>query len=225
MSDSPLAPHTATPAELQQRHDAARKGTPFVVLRSAGAYQQLVELTAGRMTIGRGASNDVALTWDDRASRLHAELELVGGEWVIIDDGLSTNGTWVGENRVIGRRRLRDGDVIRIGTTLIAFCAPASQSVGTVLADDPGAAVQVTPAQRRVLVALCAPRLSGSGGGVPLTNRQLAEQLYLSVDAIKTHLRALMVTFGLEDVPVSQKRATLVERAVRLGIVTARDVG
>ncbi len=226
MPDSPLAPHVATAAELLERNDAARRGTPFLVLRAPGGPQQLRVLGpgAGRLTIGRGADNDIALPWDGRASRLHAELERVGGEWVILDDGLSTNGTWVGDDRLSGRRRLRDADLIRVGDTLIAFCAPADVQGTTALADGVSTAVQITPAQRRVLVALCRPVLAGDALSVPRTNQQLAAELYLSVDSIKTHLKALFATFGLDDVPNSQKRAALVERAVRIGAVTARDV-
>jgi hypothetical protein len=195
-----------------------------VVLRDGAERQHLLELDLPRLTIGRGPSNDIALTWDDRASRLHAELEFLGGEWVIVDDGLSTNGTWVGEERVVGRRRLHDGDVIRVGDTLIAFCAPGSQNARTNLAENAGSAVQITPGQRRVLVALCRPVVSDGAGGVPLSNRQVAEELCVSVDAVKTQIRALIASFGIEDVPASQKRSTLVDRAIRLGIVTARDV-
>jgi hypothetical protein len=196
-----------------------------VVLRDGAERQHLLELDLPRLTIGRGPSNDIALTWDDRASRLHAELEFLGGEWVIVDDGLSTNGTWVGEERVVGRRRLYDGDVIRVGDTLIAFCAPGSQNARTNLAENAGSAVQITPGQRRVLVALCRPVVSDGAGGVPLSNRQVAEELCVSVDAVKTQIRALIASFGIEDVPASQKRSTLVDRAFRLGIVTARDLG
>ena len=55
---------------------------------------------------------------------MHAALERAGDDWILVDDGLSHNGTYVGGERVNGRRRLRDGDVISVGTTTIAFCAP-----------------------------------------------------------------------------------------------------
>src|SRR4051812_48733428 len=127
-SQGPLARHAATPAELRARLEAARSGVPFLVLDDVEGHLVLFELrgAAGtRLTIGRRATNDLAVPWDERASRVHAELESVGGDWVLIDDGLSSNGTWVNESRLVGRRRLRDGDVIRLGETLIAFCAPS----------------------------------------------------------------------------------------------------
>jgi pSer/pThr/pTyr-binding forkhead associated (FHA) protein len=65
-------------------------------------------------------------------SRLHAELLLISGEWIAIDDGLSANGTWVHDARLNGRRRLRDGDLICIGETILAFCRPAEVSTVTV---------------------------------------------------------------------------------------------
>jgi pSer/pThr/pTyr-binding forkhead associated (FHA) protein len=224
MPESPLAPHTSTPAELQARQEAQRTGEPFLVLRDGAGSQVLVPLGGGRgrLTIGRRPENDVALPWDGRASRVHAELECVGGEWVLVDEGLSSNGTWVGETRLVGRRRLRNGDVMRVGGTLIAFCAP--EDYGATSADDSHQPLSISPAQRRVLVALCRPALAGKAYAAPPANADVARELFLSVDSVKTHLKALFEAFELDDVPQGQKRATLVERALRLGIVTERDV-
>ena len=72
----------------------------------------------GSVTIGRRDEADISLPWDPECSRLHAELELRAGEWTITDDGLSQNGTWVNELRLYGRRRLADGDIVRVGRTL-----------------------------------------------------------------------------------------------------------
>jgi pSer/pThr/pTyr-binding forkhead associated (FHA) protein len=223
---SQFAPHASTPAELVARQDAARAGAPYLVLRDGDGRQIVAPLDAarGRVTIGRRAETDIPLPWDERVSRLHAELEVSGGEWVVSDDGLSTNGTWVGETRLVGRRRLRDGDVIRVGGTLIGFCAPAASIPSTALGgEDDGTAVRVSPAQRRVLVALCRPLLTGSYGPPP-GNAQLADELFLSVNSVKTHVKALVSAFGLDGVPQSEKRAALVARATQLGIVTERDI-
>jgi pSer/pThr/pTyr-binding forkhead associated (FHA) protein len=226
MPESPLAPHTSTPAELKERQHAQRSGEPFLVLRNGEGKQVLIRLdgSRARLTIGRRPESDVALPWDERASRLHAELERVGGEWVLVDEGLSSNGTFVGEAKLIGRRRLRNGDVIRVGGTLIAFCAADEPQVGTTRADDTKGAFSITPAQRRVLVALCRPSLVARRYAAPPGNAELAQRLYLSVDSVKTHMKALFEAFELDEVPQSRKRATLVERALRLGVVTERDV-
>ncbi|MBV8953532.1 MAG: hypothetical protein JO179_05315, partial [Solirubrobacterales bacterium] len=47
---------------------------------------------------------------------------------------------------------------------------------------------------------------------------------YLSVDAVKTHLRALFAKFGIEDLPQNQKRIRLVELALKSGVITPRDL-
>ena len=76
------------------------------------------------MTVGRRLEADVPLAWDPEVSRLHAELEFKAGEWTLCDDGFSQNGTYVNGLRIHGRRRLTDGDLVRIGQTSIAFCDP-----------------------------------------------------------------------------------------------------
>lgn len=160
---------------------------------------------------------------DGQVSRLHAELVLIGHDWVVTDDGLSTNGTWVGERRITGRYRLRDSDLIRVGNTPIAFCAPLETQVETSLVDDSSAGASISPAQRRVLVALCRPFLLTGSLTAP-SNAAIAAELFLSIDSIKTHLRALFEAFELGSSVSRQKRAELVERAVRSGSVAARDV-
>ena len=126
--ESPLAPHAATPTELQARIEAADRGRPFLVLRDGDRAQVLIDLGGerDRLSIGRTESNDVSLPWDGEVSRLHAELERIAGEWTVCDDGLSRNGTFVNGARIGGRHRLRDGEVMRIGNTAIAYQRPAA---------------------------------------------------------------------------------------------------
>ncbi len=149
---------------------------------------------------------------------------MVGLECTLIDDGLSTNGSFVNGERVSGRRRLRDGDTMRFGRTGVIYRAPAATGSETVLSGDALTAAGVSPAQKRVLVALCRPFKDGSTFATPATNGQIAEELVLSVDAVKTHLRALFEKFGVEDLPQNQKRVALVERALQSGLVTEREL-
>jgi pSer/pThr/pTyr-binding forkhead associated (FHA) protein len=224
MSQSPLAPHVASPTELQARLQMSRLGSPFIVFRTPDGEQSLASLNGlDRLTIGRRPGSDIALPWDRRVSRIHTELERVGADWVASDDGLSTNGTWVGDTRLAGRRRLRDGDLIRVGNTVLAFCAPEEFSDATSFAADPATAARVSPAQRRVLVCLCRRYLE-TGALVPPTNGEIAAEVNLSVESVKSHLKAMFVAFDLNGLPASQKRVALVERAVRTAIVHERDV-
>jgi DNA-binding NarL/FixJ family response regulator len=82
----------------------------------------------------------------------------------------------------------------------------------------------VSPAQKRVLVALCRPFKDGAAFATPATNQSIADELVLSVEAVKTHLRALFEKFGVSDLPQNQKRVALVERALQSGLVNERDL-
>jgi pSer/pThr/pTyr-binding forkhead associated (FHA) protein len=174
--------------------------------------------------IGRSDGADLRLPWDREVSKLHAQLEFVGGDCTLVDDGLSTNGSFVNEERVSGRRRLDDGDVLRIGRTRILFRSPGEAQESTVVASEAITAAGVSPAQKRVLVALCRPFKDGATFATPASNAEIAAELHLSVDAVKTHLRALFEKFGLAEVPQSQKRVTLVQRVMQSGLIGPRDL-
>jgi hypothetical protein len=217
--------HRSTPAELKVRLEAERRGTPFLLLFDGGGRQVLHELVPEHapVTIGRSGECSIGLAWDREVSRLHAQLEHVGAHWVLVDDGLSRNGSFVNGERVVGRRVLRDGDRMCFGETPVSFRASTGPGASSTIAVGSGpAAVHLTPTQRRILVALCRP-VRDSAFATPLTNREIAEEVSLSVDAVKAHLRTLFERFGLEALPQNQKRARLAATALLQGIVTQRD--
>ena len=222
MSRAPLDPHSARPAELAARIQAERHGEPFLLYRDGEDRQIIVELPGGRdrVTIGRRASSDVPLPWDPEVSRLHAELERIGSDWVVCDEGLSHNGTFVNNERLQGRRRLRGGDVLALGRTTIAFCVPGGTSPSATRTSLHGTAVGISPAQLRVLQALCRP-LSEQRYAAPASNRQIADELFLSVETVKSTLGRLFELFGLEALPQNQKRAALAAEALERGVVRA----
>jgi pSer/pThr/pTyr-binding forkhead associated (FHA) protein len=216
MGSEPLEPSVRTAEEARARFNAQGSGLPFLLYRDGSGSQAVVELSEGRVTIGRRAGNDVALGWDAQVSRVHAELTRMGDDWVLCDEGMSHNGTFVNGERVRGRRRLHGGDAITVGDTLIAFCGPQSLStVATAPAERLEAEVELTPAQRRVLVALCRP-LAQPGYAAPASNQQIAAELFLSVDTVKGTLTQLFERFGVEHLPQNAKRATLAARGVAL---------
>ena len=49
------------------------------------------------------------------------------------------------------------------------------------------------------------------------------EQLYLSVDAVKAHLRQLFERLGIDELPQNQKRARLAAVALVDGLVRQHD--
>ena len=216
--------HALSPSELTALLEAERRGVPFLAYRD-GAGDLRIETLDGlsRVAIGRSAENDVELGWDPEVSRTHAQLELVGGDWTLLDDGLSRNGSFVNGERVRGRRRLDDADRVRIGHTSLLFRAARPPSDSTAVADR-GTLARLTEGERRVLVALCRPLAEPGGSAIPATNRQIADELHLSVPGVKTHIRALFSKLGVEDLPQYQKRTELARRGLELGLVTSRDL-
>ena len=79
--------------------------------------------------------------------------------------------------------------------------------------------VRLTDTQLGILAALCRPIASGNTFATPATNQEIADEVFLSVDAVKGHLRTLYRKFGIEDLPHNQKRARLVELAIAGGYI------
>ena len=78
--------------------------------------------------------------------------------------------------------------------------------------------------RRRCWWPSAAPTGTARTYATPATNQQVAGEVYLSVDAVKTHLRTLFAKFGVEDLPQNQKRVKLVELALQSGAITPRDL-
>jgi FHA domain/Bacterial regulatory proteins, luxR family len=227
MPGEAATPHAATAIELKHQIEAERAGLPFLIFRDGSGRHQLFVLDeeTNQVTVGRRSSATVALTWDAEVSRLHAELVRKGVEWTLVDDGLSLNGSFVNGQPVRGHRRLRDGDAIRVGATVLVFRNPKDQeSHATKPSSDVLRVVSLTDAQRRVLIALCRPFKDSAVFVTPPTNEQIARELFLSVDAVKKHLRALFEKFGVEHLPQNEKRARLVERAFAGGFISEREL-
>jgi pSer/pThr/pTyr-binding forkhead associated (FHA) protein len=225
----PVAPHSLSPRELKDVLAAERGGKPFLVYRDQQGGLGI--FMAGRggqaRTVGRRTEMDLSIPWDTEISGLHAELQGLGGEWTIVDDGLSRNGTYVNGQRVSGRQRLRDGDRIRVGRTILAYnaaCPTSPDESETATARAEPADTQLTDTQRRVLVALCRPYHNGGSFATPASNQQIAAEVFLSVDAVKMHLRNLFAKFELAELPQNQKRARLAECVLQFGLISSREL-
>ena len=221
------SPWPERPGERIVLQNAEVEGAPFVHFRDGDGHLAVLALRAegGAVVIGRASRADLVLGWDERVSRVHARLVLVGGDWTVEDDGLSRNGTWLNGERVRGLRRLADRDVVQVGRTSLVYRDPASEAdPRTVEGSVPLAADDISPMQRRVLHELCRPTLEAGRFEQAATNEEIAGRIHLSVDAVKAHLRNLFRKFAIEDLPQNQKRARLVRMAVEAGLV-GRDPG
>jgi hypothetical protein len=103
----------------------------FALRFISGKYQggEYPLADAGELVIGRSSELDMVLI-EDMVSRKHARLTL-GADQITIADLGSTNGTFVNGEKV-RRARLKEGDRILIGTSILKLVAVA-RSVGTAL--------------------------------------------------------------------------------------------
>jgi len=110
-------------SDLKARLEAERAYRPFLLYRDGDDRQQLFFFEPGSAdaTVGRQPSSDLLLDWDAQVSRLHARFERAQDDWELVDDGFSSNGTFVNEERLSARCRLNDGDTLRFGVTTVSF--------------------------------------------------------------------------------------------------------
>jgi pSer/pThr/pTyr-binding forkhead associated (FHA) protein len=108
------------------------------------------------IVIGRSSDLDMVLV-EDMVSRKHAKIATTGGSVVIQDLG-STNGTFVNGEKV-KKIRLKEGDRILIGTSIIKLVSVDPNSVG----------FQTEAEARAKLESNAARRSATSGAGRPMS--------------------------------------------------------
>lgn len=91
------------------------------VINEGPAKGQRFDLTTPLSHIGRGTHNDVPIP-DESVSDLHAKVQLREDGWYVVDMG-STNGTYVGGERVSGEARLHPNVDLRFGGMKFLFRA------------------------------------------------------------------------------------------------------
>jgi diguanylate cyclase (GGDEF)-like protein len=87
----------------------------------ATAHAEMVRLSNRRTVIGREPTCDISLD-DNAVSRSHVAIELDDSDYFVKDLG-SRNGTFVDDKLLRERRRLKGGELIRLGGTILKFMA------------------------------------------------------------------------------------------------------
>lgn len=217
---------TANPADAQAGSGSIDAERPVLVYTDREGRERDFPFKpgVGQVTVGRGGSQDLVLGWDEQVSRLHARFECVGEGWTVADDGLSSNGTFLNGERVTARRRLTDGDVLRLGNTTMSFREPGARpSPATPPAGGAGPAIDLSTSQRRVLAALCRPYMAGAIASPP-SDQQISDELFLTVGVVRKHLSVLFAKLDVGQASPDQMRARLVERAFQAGVITRQGL-
>jgi hypothetical protein len=191
---------------------------PFLRVEDNGA---VFDLTDDVTTVGRGSGVDVSLD-DPSVSRLHAEIVRRGSHVYVADLGLSVNGTRV-NGRPVGRRTLRDGDVVSFGTARarvggieelddrVDEAASDTMELRRITAPD------LTRRELEVLTALCRPALRQDAFVAPASAREIAEELVVTEAAVKQHLLRLYQKFRIAE--GVNRRARLANEVISAGVV------
>ena len=99
--------------------DATRPGEACIIVIYGTELGKRLELGAAPFEIGRASTNDLFID-QESVSRHHARITYADGAYSVADLG-STNGTYVNDEIAPATRKLRDGDQIRIGRSILKF--------------------------------------------------------------------------------------------------------
>jgi hypothetical protein len=183
-----------------------------------GRERRLLLLEGERLTVGSAPDNDVVID-EPSVSRVHAVVQHLNGRWFIEDCG-SRNGTTVNKRRLSGMVALNSKDEVALGRVRLQFHGQVSRAgrPTDVVAQRPA----VTPRERDVLVALCAPLAAGDVFTEPATVREIAAVLTVSENAVKLHLGNLTTKFQIYG--TDRRRSRLANAALDAGVVTIADL-
>jgi pSer/pThr/pTyr-binding forkhead associated (FHA) protein len=116
---APLAPTPITSTPVVRRGDTRPVLAVLEIVNPGPAKGEKFEIHVPLAHVGRGAHNDVVLT-DDSVSETHAKLQRRDDGWYVVDLG-STNGTYVGGQRISADRKLEGAPDVRFGGVKMLF--------------------------------------------------------------------------------------------------------
>jgi predicted component of type VI protein secretion system len=134
-----------------------------LVIEDEAGTKSTVPFTGGEITVGRGSEGITFRLADRNVSRRHARFFVVNGA-VHLEDLGSLTGTRVNGERIGGRRKVRNGDLVQIGDydlVVVGQAAagvegdppplPPSQPGAAALSDPAGAAARGALAEHGIL--------------------------------------------------------------------------
>ncbi|MEC3895773.1 FHA domain-containing protein [Nocardiopsis alba] len=111
-------PVAASSSSSQARPQRARRNEPTVLAVTQGSLAgTTVDLASQPILIGRAPDSTLVIT-DDYASGRHARVYSENGRW-FVEDLNSTNGTYLGQQKLNRPQPITVGQPIRIGKTVL----------------------------------------------------------------------------------------------------------
>jgi pSer/pThr/pTyr-binding forkhead associated (FHA) protein len=200
-------------------------------VRQIGQPPRTVPLAAavgGEITIGRDIGeatpdHHILIAGDATISELHLIVQRKSIGWCVqvpaVTNGVFINGVRMMDGAV---KKLKPDDEIRIGAKTSLIYRSLERRTPTQTA---GATPELTPAERRVLVALCRPLRNGDRITEPTSVVKIAEELFVSINAVKNHLARLYLKFEIpeKEPGVDSRRSQLANEAIDRGAVHLSD--
>ena len=159
-AEQPAPPAALPELEPEPELDDAPPGALRLVVRG-GLGRGRTLIVEDEIVVGRLSTLDGALAPDHSISRRHARITRAKDGAFAVEDEHSRNGTFVNGERLEGRRVLRTGDQLKIGSTVFEATAPeAGARIAASLPESPAAApvaevvVDAGPAGTRLALRL-----------------------------------------------------------------------
>ncbi len=200
----------------------------WFITMQPGLPRETITLTT-ELTIGRDVGRPVvdghlALQGDPTVSRLHAVFIPKPTGWCVqatdAPNGLFVNGTRLAPGAV---HLLGPEDLIRLGErTTLLFHTLVTATDDRSSTQTARTIPELTPGERRVLLSLCSPVLSGDTFTPPATVHAIAVGLVVSESAVKQQLGRLYAKFEVDEGP--DRRVRLANEALGCGAVRVADL-
>ncbi|OGQ14016.1 MAG: hypothetical protein A3B70_02750 [Deltaproteobacteria bacterium RIFCSPHIGHO2_02_FULL_40_11] len=121
MKDEKTKTHVIESDDFLEKLKLTKTGVPCLVLIEGSPLGKKFPLVPPKVRFGRGSRSDLSID-DKSVSGEHAEV-IVKGQEVQIVDLKSTNGTYVNDQKISEPMVLKEGDTVRIGTTIFKYLA------------------------------------------------------------------------------------------------------
>ena len=191
----------------------------IIVLKDSKPIEQIV-VTASSAVVGRRSDCDITIR-DPAVSGHHAVITR-SGDGYVIEDQDSTNGVRIDGHR-IGRHRLRNGDVVKVGTHELRFMLDTQDKRGGSTPAD------VVPSTEVRTVGERAPIADTKGDPESVRARERAKTDEVPMSGARTEdgdePRLKVITGKGEDVVLQQGLTTIGSPGIQVAAISKRPRG